>query len=292
MAFELLKEDHKKVSALFEEIEAASGDTKMGLFAQLKSELDVHAHVEEAILYPALENTSEAREITLEAYQEHQVVKDLLAQLAVAASPDEEWDAKLTVLKENVEHHVEEEEGELFSKAEAALGEEEIERLGDEMAAEKTRVMGQKPQATKRSAKSRTMTRATPKKRGTSILGALANLVGLGSKTDSATQSEKASARKTASKSAGTKKSGKKSSAKKSATAAKTASTKRGAKKAAAKGSAKRSASKTASVGRSATAQKAVRSNGARKSAASKSSSSKKTSGARQVSAKTAARKR
>jgi hemerythrin superfamily protein len=114
-AFELLRKDHKKVAQLFKEIEAASGQSKKPIFSRLKSELDVHAHIEEKIFYPALENKEEARDITLEAYEEHKVVKDLLAELASGNAPEDEWDAKLTVLKENVEHHVEEEEGELFS---------------------------------------------------------------------------------------------------------------------------------------------------------------------------------
>ena len=136
-AFELLKKDHKKVSQLFKEIEAASGQRKKEIFARLKTELDVHANVEERIFYPALENKEEARDITLEAYEEHKVVKDLLGELESSNAPEDEWDAKLTVLKENVEHHVEEEEGELFSKARQALSKQEIEELGVEMEAEK-----------------------------------------------------------------------------------------------------------------------------------------------------------
>lgn len=141
-AFELLKSDHKRVSQLFEETESASSQGKRQVFTRLKADLDLHAHIEEKILYPALENTEEAREITLEAYEEHKVVKDLLAELAEGGEPDDEWDAKLTVLKENVEHHVEEEEGELFSKARKALSSEEIDRMGAEMEAEKARMQG------------------------------------------------------------------------------------------------------------------------------------------------------
>jgi hypothetical protein len=141
-AFELLKTDHEKVSQLFKEIESASGQAKGRVFTQLKSELDVHAHIEEKVLYPALENTEEARDITLEAYEEHKVVKDLLAELANGGPLNDEWDAKLTVLKENVEHHVKEEEGELFSKARKALSEEEIDRIGAELEAEKTTAQG------------------------------------------------------------------------------------------------------------------------------------------------------
>lgn len=137
--YELLKADHENVSKLFERIESARGAAKLTLFRKLKQELDVHAHVEETIFYPELKNKDESRDITLEAYEEHQVVKDLLAELAAAEEPSDEWDARLTVLKENVEHHVEEEEGELFSKAKDVLTTEQAEALGDQMAAEKQR---------------------------------------------------------------------------------------------------------------------------------------------------------
>jgi hypothetical protein len=193
-AFELLKKDHKKVSQLFKEIEAASGPTKKQIFARLKTELDVHANVEERFFYPALENKDEARDITLEAYEEHKVVKDLLGELESSNAPEDEWDAKLTVLKENVEHHVEEEEGELFSKARQALSKQEIEELGVEMEAEKASQLGG-PSGSKtntRSENSRS-TAATKSRRGVSkepktqspgVLARLANLVGLGSASD------------------------------------------------------------------------------------------------------------
>lgn len=136
--YELLKNDHEKVSDLFKRIESASGKEKLAAFKKLKAELDVHALVEETILYPALKNARESRDITLEAYEEHRVVKDLLAELASAELSDK-WDAKFMVLKENVEHHVDEEEGELFNKAKDVLSDEEAEALGDQMAAEKER---------------------------------------------------------------------------------------------------------------------------------------------------------
>jgi hypothetical protein len=137
--FELLKKDHKTVSKLFERIEAASGKAKLPVFKQIKSELDLHTHIEEAIFYPALEKARETRDLTLEAYEEHKVVKELLSELDTAKTVSDEWEAKLTVLKENVEHHVDEEENELFDKANDVLTGEEAERLGDRMNAEKVR---------------------------------------------------------------------------------------------------------------------------------------------------------
>jgi len=137
--FELLKKDHKTVSKLFQRIEAASGKAKLPVFKQIKSELDLHTHIEEAIFYPALEKARETRDLTLEAYEEHKVVKELLSELDAAKTVSDEWEAKLTVLKENVEHHVDEEENELFDKANDVLTGEEAERLGDRMNAEKVR---------------------------------------------------------------------------------------------------------------------------------------------------------
>lgn len=223
-AFELLKKDHKKVSQLFKEIEAASAQTKKQIFARLKTELDIHANVEERIFYPALENKEEARDITLEAYEEHKVVKDLLAELESGNAPEDEWDAKLTVLKENVEHHVEEEEGELFSKARQALSKQEIEELGGEMEAEKATQLGgparsetsNRPETFRSTAAAKPPGGAAKESQTDSpgVLARLANLVGLGSpskkggaKRRSPTKSSKGT------KSAASKKAGKKSKA-------------------------------------------------------------------------------
>ena len=84
-AFALLKADHEKVAGILETIEDTTERAVKGrdeLFARLKAELDLHAMIEEEILYPALEETEEAREITLEAYEEHRLVKQLLAELS------------------------------------------------------------------------------------------------------------------------------------------------------------------------------------------------------------------
>ncbi|MBV9960360.1 MAG: hemerythrin domain-containing protein [Acidobacteria bacterium] len=139
-AIELLKQDHEKVSGIFEKLEPTTErglKTREELFTQLKQELDVHAAIEEEIFYPAIKDADETHEITLEAYEEHAVVKRLLKELAAEPKDTEEWKAKLTVLKENVEHHVEEEEGEMFPKARKVLGEDQIEQLGERLEAAK-----------------------------------------------------------------------------------------------------------------------------------------------------------
>lgn len=131
--FELLKTDHEKVSGIMEKIDETTErgvKTREELFAQLKNELDLHAQLEEQLFYPALEDADETRDITLEAYEEHNLVKQLLSELEAEPKDDEQWTAKFTVLKENVEHHVEEEEGELFKKARKVLSKEQREEIG------------------------------------------------------------------------------------------------------------------------------------------------------------------
>jgi len=261
-AFKLLEADHEKVSQLFKQIESASGAAKRELFTRLKAELDVHAHIEEKVLYPALENTEEAREITLEAYEEHKVVKELLAELAGGRRINDEWDAKFTVLKENVEHHVEEEEGELFNKARKALSDQEIDRIGAELEAEKTFAQGA-PRTTSRDAKSlkrsskKVASRSTVAATGATrsgkraskhesqsespgVLKRIANFIGLRDSSTSKPNGKKASKGKSASKSPSSKATAGAKAAKRSPAKTKAAA------KASVKAPAKRSSSKKA----------------------------------------------
>ncbi|MFL6253707.1 MAG: hemerythrin domain-containing protein, partial [Pyrinomonadaceae bacterium] len=92
-----------------------------------------HAKIEESIFYPAIKQAAETREIVLEGFEEHHVIKMLLNELDSMPVDTEQWAAKLKVLKENVEHHVEEEEQEMFQKAREVLSEDDIKRFGAEM---------------------------------------------------------------------------------------------------------------------------------------------------------------
>lgn len=189
-AFELLKADHKKVAELFDQLEEASGKRKLPVFARIKGELELHTHIEETILYPALEKPEQTHDLTLEAYEEHNVVKTLLTELSRAKAANDEWQAKAKVLREIVEHHVDEEENELFDKAGEALNDEELEGLGDRMAAEKAR-KGQ-PVPRKSGAKEKTKKAAKP-----GIISRIADFVGLGSgPTKAARKPSKAPGRK------------------------------------------------------------------------------------------------
>ena len=134
--FALLKEDHERVAEMMEKIDESTEKAVKGrteTFTRLKTELDLHAMIEEKILYPVLEEAEETRDIALEAYEEHRLVKQLLTELESESNETEEWTAKFTVLKENVEHHVEEEEGEMFKKARQVLSKEQIESLGQQV---------------------------------------------------------------------------------------------------------------------------------------------------------------
>jgi hemerythrin-like domain-containing protein len=145
-AFQLLKEDHKKVDGIFKQLEPTTEraeKTRTELFARLQQELDIHTRVEESVFYPAIKQAAETREIVLEGFEEHHVVKLLLKELEAVPVDTEQWAAKLKVLQENVEHHVEEEEEEMFQKARQVLSEEDIDRLGAEMEEEKKRLLQQ-----------------------------------------------------------------------------------------------------------------------------------------------------
>ena len=137
-AIDLLIEDHEKVSALFDEVKATEDEEKhKQLFEQISVELKTHTHIEEAIFYPALKNYEELKDMVLEAFEEHKQVKTLIREIENLSDGSERLDAKLKVMGENVEHHVEEEETEMFPKVEQLLSGAELEDLGEQMEAEK-----------------------------------------------------------------------------------------------------------------------------------------------------------
>ena len=201
-AFSLLKADHRKVEQLFSQLESASGQAKMRVFEQIKMELELHTHLEETIFYPALEKPKQTHELTMEAYEEHDVVKKLLQEMSRARTPNEEWEAKAKVLQENVEHHVEEEEGELFQKAEAALSEEDLETLGEQMESEKAR---KQRTASKSSSKKSSSKKSAKKSASKSQSASTAAKRARGSKK-SGSKSGSKSSKKSGSKKSGSKK--------------------------------------------------------------------------------------
>src|SRR5688572_32137318 len=130
-AIELLKADHDKVEELFEQAKANEGGDNTDLFKQIKMELDIHAHIEEAIFYPRLieEGDEELKSIVLEGIEEHRQVKMFLKELANLSEDSEKFEPKLKVLMEDVEHHVQEEEGEMFSMVEEQFDETVLEEM-------------------------------------------------------------------------------------------------------------------------------------------------------------------
>jgi hemerythrin-like domain-containing protein len=122
-AIAMLKEDHRKVRDLFQKYEAATDpSTKRELAEEVCTELETHAQLEEQIFYPAVhEESQEGPELVQEALQEHQKVQDMIAALREIGPDNQEFDAKFRELMQNVEHHVEEEETEMFPLAEQEL---------------------------------------------------------------------------------------------------------------------------------------------------------------------------
>jgi hemerythrin superfamily protein len=138
-AIELLKEDHDRVSALFEKVKANEDGDNTDVFKQIKAELDVHTHIEETIFYPRLieEGDEELQKIVNEGIEEHRQAKMFLRELDGLAEDSEKFQPKITVLMEDVEHHVQEEEGEMFQLVKSQFDEEVLESLGAEMEEEK-----------------------------------------------------------------------------------------------------------------------------------------------------------
>jgi hemerythrin superfamily protein len=135
---EMLKADHDHVKELFREF-SELGDrahkSKQRLAEQIFQELEVHSRLEEEIFYPAVREAAEeeTREVVAEGIEEHHVVDVLIEEIRGLSPEDEAFDAKMKVLSENVEHHIEEEEGEMFPGARKNLGGDELETLGRQM---------------------------------------------------------------------------------------------------------------------------------------------------------------
>jgi hemerythrin superfamily protein len=136
-AIELLKEDHRKVDHLFGKVKATEEGEHKELFEQIKQELEVHTHIEETIFYPKLKEEKELEDITLEGIEEHHQAKIFLRELSALTDDSEKFEPKLKVLMEDITHHVQEEEGEMFPKVEKIFDAATLEELGAQMEAEK-----------------------------------------------------------------------------------------------------------------------------------------------------------
>ena len=135
-AIALLEKDHRRLETLLKQGEetterAVKGRTE--LLETITAELNLHEMKEEKILYPALKAHPEARDIVLEGFQEHHVADLIVKELHEVAKSDEQWGAKFKVLKENIEHHIQEEEGPMFRTARGVFTREELQAMGAKM---------------------------------------------------------------------------------------------------------------------------------------------------------------
>lgn len=144
-ALSLLTEDHKKVLKMFKDFEKLGdeddSDSKGELVRQICTELTVHAQIEEEIFYPAVRDAISEDDLLDEAEVEHTTVKELVAQLESMQSGDELYDAKVTVLGEYVNHHVKEEQGDMFAKVRKT--DLDLTALGEEMQQRKEELLGE-----------------------------------------------------------------------------------------------------------------------------------------------------
>lgn len=144
--FEVLKQDHEKARYLFDKAQKTGKkeiSSLQKLFSQLEEELELHMEGEERFFYSALEQNEETRDYALKAFEEHQVAKSMLGTFQALAVDDERWIAKMKVLGEIVEHHMKEEEQEIFKLAGKVLGKEQQHEIA--MAFQRSRREGRKP---------------------------------------------------------------------------------------------------------------------------------------------------
>lgn len=139
---ELIKMDHEQVNNLFQEYETAADSEKQAIANKIMTELEIHAKIEEEIFYPAFRKKAdkEGKELVSEALEEHKGMKELIKELKELESDDESFDEKLQELKEEVTHHVEEEESEMLPMAEEDLA-DKLDQLGSEMEQRKQDLM-------------------------------------------------------------------------------------------------------------------------------------------------------
>ena len=175
-AVQMLKEDHARVKRLFDQFEQTESDQeKAAIVRTTIRDLEIHAALEEEIVYPAiraLEDDEEHLGIMDEALEEHHVVKQLMAELRKMGPTDDRYGAKFTVMAESVRHHIREEEAEVLPKAQE--GDLDLNQLGRQMAARKQQLSSkagtrgsQRPRGTSRSLKARRGPQAAARKSST-----------------------------------------------------------------------------------------------------------------------------
>ena len=135
-AIELLEREHRHFEVLLkqgEDTTERARATRRDLLATLTADLNAHELMEEKVLYPALQAHPQARDVALEGFEEHHVADLLITELREVATNDEVWGAKFKVLKENIEHHIKEEEGNMFHLARGIFSRDELRLLAARM---------------------------------------------------------------------------------------------------------------------------------------------------------------
>ncbi|WP_407441096.1 hemerythrin domain-containing protein [Rhodococcus sp. (in: high G+C Gram-positive bacteria)] len=136
-ALVILKNDHKEIRKLFRDFRSAGDNavkTKSAIVDKIITALTVHTYIENEVLYPRVRDlVPELEDDVLESYEEHHVADVLISELAAMSPGDERFDAKTTVLIENVEHHIEEEEDEWFPQVRESLGRKTLQEIGAEL---------------------------------------------------------------------------------------------------------------------------------------------------------------
>lgn len=152
-AVELLREDHRKVQDLFEEFEGADSRSRQRIVDQALTELEIHAKIEEGLIYPAIREALDEDELMDQALEEHHVAKVLIKELRKMGPKDERYSAKFQVLAEIVKHHIEEEESDILPQAEES--DLDLAELGQEAMMQKEKLMTKiSPGAQRKSSKS------------------------------------------------------------------------------------------------------------------------------------------
>ncbi|HSW51129.1 MAG TPA: hemerythrin domain-containing protein [Bryobacteraceae bacterium] len=133
---EMLRFDHQSVDKIFHSIMLTSSSDKAKreeLFGALKEALIKHAHAEEKVFYPPLREKQQAHDIIEEGIHEHHSVEDQLQKMSSIPADSDDWLDAVQHLKDSVQHHVQEEENEIFPKAEQLLGSQRLDQMGDEV---------------------------------------------------------------------------------------------------------------------------------------------------------------
>ena len=144
--FELLKKDHRELMEILDQLKETSDRSskkREDLFMQLKQEIVPHMRAEEKAFYSVLLKSNEAKENAMEAMEEHHAAELVMNELDKMSKQEEFWHAKLSVFKEIIEHHIEEEEGTVFQDAEQVISENQMETILENFKSEKERVKEQ-----------------------------------------------------------------------------------------------------------------------------------------------------